>query len=103
MTLGAMATALTGDVVPAQTPRISKPIQIPTSKMPPLPPAVFDDTLAIGGQDIKARTVSTRMTVEVPSNMMMKRTRPALWIPFIMVCWGVCTTLMGEYICAAQN
>jgi hypothetical protein len=28
--------------------------------------------------------------------MMMKRTRPALWIPFIMVCWGVCTTLMGE-------
>jgi hypothetical protein len=27
---------------------------------------------------------------------MMKRTRPALWIPFIMVCWGVCTTLMGE-------
>jgi hypothetical protein len=34
--------------------------------------------------------------------MMMKRTRPALWIPFIMVCWGVCTTLMGEYICAAK-
>jgi len=33
--------------------------------------------------------------VEVPSNMMMKRTRPALWIPFIMVCWGICTTLMG--------
>jgi hypothetical protein len=29
--------------------------------------------------------------------MMMKRTRPALWIPFIMVCWGVCTTLMGEH------
>lgn len=28
--------------------------------------------------------------------MMMKRTRPALWIPFIMVCWGICTTLMGE-------
>ena len=30
--------------------------------------------------------------------MMMKRTRPALWIPFIMVCWGICTTLMGEYL-----
>jgi hypothetical protein len=30
--------------------------------------------------------------------MMMKRTRPALWIPFIMVCWGVCTTLMGEHV-----
>ncbi|EKG14584.1 Major facilitator superfamily [Macrophomina phaseolina MS6] len=32
---------------------------------------------------------------EVPSNMMMKRTRPALWIPIIMVAWGICTTLMG--------
>jgi MFS family permease len=30
--------------------------------------------------------------------MMMKRTRPALWIPFIMVCWGICTTLMGEFV-----
>jgi MFS family permease len=30
--------------------------------------------------------------------MMMKRTRPALWIPFIMVCWGICTTLMGEFL-----
>lgn len=27
--------------------------------------------------------------------MMMKRTRPALWIPIIMVAWGICTTLMG--------
>ena len=25
----------------------------------------------------------------------MKRTRPALWIPFIMVVWGICTTLLG--------
>jgi len=32
---------------------------------------------------------------EIPSNMMMKRTRPALWIPFIMVVWGICTTLLG--------
>lgn len=35
------------------------------------------------------------VAIEVPSNMMMKGTRPALWIPFIMVCWGICTTLMG--------
>lgn len=27
--------------------------------------------------------------------MMMKRTRPALWIPFIMVLWGITTTLLG--------
>jgi hypothetical protein len=32
---------------------------------------------------------------EIPSNMMMKRTRPALWIPFIMVLWGITTTLLG--------
>ncbi len=36
--------------------------------MPPLPPAVIDDTLAIGGEDINARKVSTRMTVEVRVN-----------------------------------
>ena len=27
--------------------------------------------------------------------MMMKRTRPAIWIPIIMVAWGVTCTLMG--------
>jgi hypothetical protein len=26
---------------------------------------------------------------------MMKKTRPSLWIPIIMVAWGVCCTLMG--------
>ena len=36
--------------------------------MPPLPPAVIDDTLAIGGEDINARKVRTRMTVEVHVN-----------------------------------
>lgn len=36
--------------------------------MPPLPPAVIDDTLAIGGQDIDARKVRTRMTVAVDVN-----------------------------------
>lgn len=36
--------------------------------MPPLPPAVLDDTLAIGGEDVKARRVETRLTVEVQVN-----------------------------------
>jgi len=36
--------------------------------MPPLPPAIIDDTLAIGGQDVKARRVETRLTVEVHIN-----------------------------------
>ena len=36
--------------------------------MPALPPAVIDDALAIGGDDINARKVRTRMTVEVLVN-----------------------------------
>ncbi|RVX69314.1 hypothetical protein B0A52_06908 [Exophiala mesophila] len=33
--------------------------------------------------------------VEPISNLMLKKTRPSLWIPFIMVWWGIVTTLMG--------
>ncbi|KAG9077223.1 hypothetical protein FRC06_009022, partial [Ceratobasidium sp. 370] len=33
--------------------------------------------------------------VEVPSNMMLKRTRPSFWFAFLMVTWGTITTLMG--------
>jgi len=56
--------------VAAQVPRISKPRPAPpaTSSMPPLPPATIDDTLAIGGQDLKARRAETRLTVEVYIN-----------------------------------
>ena len=36
--------------------------------MPALPPAIIDDTLAIGGQDLKARQVETRLSVEVLIN-----------------------------------
>lgn len=35
------------------------------------------------------------VAAEVPSNMMMKKTRPSLWLATIMVAWGVCMTLMG--------
>lgn len=40
----------------------------PASNMPPLPPAAIDDTLAIGGDDIDARKVRTRMTVATQIN-----------------------------------
>lgn len=36
--------------------------------MPPLPPAVLDNSLLIGGEDINARKENTRMTVEVHVN-----------------------------------
>jgi Aspartyl protease len=40
----------------------------PPASMPPLPPAVIDDALAIGGDDIEARKIRTRMTVDVTVN-----------------------------------
>ena len=55
----------------AQAPRISKPRPAPTTApvaMPPLPPASIDNSLDIGGDDINARKVETRMSVEVLVN-----------------------------------
>lgn len=70
----ALATALIfvtfSGVVGAQSPRIGKPRPAPPSapNVPPLPPAVLDNRLAIGGEDVKARKVETRLTVEVRVN-----------------------------------
>ncbi|MFC7537941.1 retroviral-like aspartic protease family protein [Sphingomonas sp. GCM10030256] len=52
----------------AEAPKIPKPQPVPPREMPPLPPAALDNTLAIGGEDINARKVNTRMTVEVHVN-----------------------------------
>ena len=61
--------AMAGDVaVAAQTPVIHKPKPVPPEKMNPLPPAVIDNGLAIGGDDVEARRSRSRMTVEVRVN-----------------------------------
>jgi predicted aspartyl protease len=54
----------------AQSPRIGKPRPAPRTapNVPPLPPAVLDNQLAIGGEDVRARKVETRLTVEVRVN-----------------------------------
>jgi predicted aspartyl protease len=53
-------------VLEAQAPSTqSGPIAKPASILPPLPPAVVDNTLLIGGADIAARKVDSRMTVAV--------------------------------------
>jgi hypothetical protein len=54
----------------ADPPVISKPRPAPatTPNVLPLPPAQFDSTLAIGGDDVKARQVSSRLDVEVMVN-----------------------------------
>jgi hypothetical protein len=52
-------------------PKISRPKPAPANipiDVPPLPPAVIDNKLAIGGQDVKARKVETRLSVEVQIN-----------------------------------
>ena len=66
--LALACSTIGGDVLSAQTPRPGKPVPVPTRPMPPLPPAVIDDTLAVAGEDIDARKVRTRMTVEVNIN-----------------------------------
>jgi predicted aspartyl protease len=55
----------------AQPPKISKPRPVPADRpmiVQPLPPASFDNQLQIGGDDLKARERSTRLTVEVGVN-----------------------------------
>ncbi|MEO6198330.1 MAG: aspartyl protease family protein [Sphingomicrobium sp.] len=54
----------------AEPPRIAKPQPVPNTppNMLPLPPAQFDPSLAIGGDDVKARKVETRLSVEVSIN-----------------------------------
>ena len=51
---------------PAPTPaRPPSPAKPPPTRLPQLPPAVFDETLEIGGTEIDAKRVSTRMSVAV--------------------------------------
>jgi len=54
----------------AEPPKISKPRPAPPTppNVPPLPPAYFDPNLAVGGDDVKARKVETRLTVQVLVN-----------------------------------
>lgn len=56
--------------VAAEPPRIGRPRPAPSTppQVLPLPPAVFDNTLSIGGEDVKARKVETRLSVDVLVN-----------------------------------
>ena len=56
--------------IAAEPPRIGKPRPAPDTppNLPPLPPAYFDPNLAVGGEDLKARKVETRLTVQVYVN-----------------------------------
>ena len=66
-----MLMGVTGDLhALAEPPRISKPRPAPPA--PPqsvtLPPAYFDPTLNVGGKEVKAREIDTRLSVDVHVN-----------------------------------
>ena len=65
LALALMATAGGALAAPSKKAKQAPP---PTPNVLPLPPAVIDDSLAIGGEDINARKINTRMTVEVRVN-----------------------------------
>ena len=67
LTLSAVNGAASAGAAP---PEIGKPRPAPAtpSDVAPLPPAQIDNQLQIGGDDLKARKVATRMTVEVHVN-----------------------------------
>jgi hypothetical protein len=69
LALGLVLTAVPNPAAdPVAPPAIGKVIPVPPNKIPTIPPALIDDGLNIGGDDITARMVSTRMTVEVGIN-----------------------------------
>ena len=66
--LALACSTIGSDVLSAQAPKPGKPVPVPTRPMTPLPPAVIDDTLLVTGEEIDARKIRTRMTVEVDIN-----------------------------------
>jgi hypothetical protein len=66
----ALAWSLIAGGASAEPPKVGKPRPAPpgAGAMAPLPPAVIDDSLAIGGDDVKAREEETRLSVEVLVN-----------------------------------
>jgi hypothetical protein len=69
LTLAGLAAP--GVAAAAEPPRIDKPKPVPPTippDVPPLPPAQIDPTLAVGGQDVKAKKVETRLSVDVQVN-----------------------------------
>jgi predicted aspartyl protease len=47
---------------------LPKAVRVPPAPMSPLPPAIIDDSLAIGGENIDAKKIRSRMTISVEVN-----------------------------------
>jgi MFS family permease len=68
---------------------------IGNARLDTLEPDLNLDSARLHYNDALAVFFPFYVAAEIPSNMAMKRFRPSLWIPSIMVAWAVCTTLMG--------
>ena len=67
----ALSVLMAGQAAAADPPHIAKPVPAPPGlpvTLPPLPPAVFDNQLAIGGEEVKARKIDSRLSVQVQIN-----------------------------------
>ena len=66
----ALMLALSASTATAQEPKIGKPRPAPATppNILPLPPASIDNGLAVGGEDVKARKVESRLSVDVMLN-----------------------------------
>lgn len=70
LVLALACSAVSGSAPAADPPQISKPRPAPSTPpdVPPLPPAHYDSTLVVGGEDVEAQKIRTRLGVEVRIN-----------------------------------
>ena len=71
LTIAAAVALAAGVQAAAAPPKISKPRPAPSElrpDVPPLPPAIIDPALDVGGQDVDAKKIETRLSVFVHVN-----------------------------------
>jgi Aspartyl protease len=71
LAFGLMASGAAYSIAAAEPPKISKPRPAPPDllpNVPPLTPAIIDNTLQIEGNNVKAREIDTRLSVDVQVN-----------------------------------
>ena len=69
--LALLVASATTAAIAGEPPKIAKPRPAPDQlppDVPPLPPAVIDQSLAVDGEEVKAKKIETRLSVEVLVN-----------------------------------
>ena len=70
LALALIGSAVSGSAPAADPPKLGKPRPAPPTPpdVPPLPPALYDSTLVVGGEDVEAEKIRSRLGVEVRIN-----------------------------------